>query len=90
MKKFYMAVTVCQDKNETVFTSRKNQEYNPGYYAYVHSIGQNDNLKSSLDSIGGLKRAQLCQTKKEAESLADFWNGRYKQNRTYLFEEVPT
>lgn len=88
MKKFYMAVTVCQDRNETTFTPRKNLEYNPGYYAFVHSVGQNDNLKSSLDSIGGLQAAQLCQTKKEAQQLANFWNNCYKKNGTYFFEEV--
>lgn len=88
MKKFYMAVIVCQDRNERIFTKRPSDDYNPGYYAYVHSVRQNDNLKTSLDSIGGLQAAQLCQTKKEAAQLADFWNDCYKCNGTYFFEEV--
>lgn len=88
MKKFYMAVTVCQDRNDRLFTPRPSDEYNPGYYAFVHSVGQNDNLKSSLDGIGGLQAAQLCQTKKEAAQLADFWNECYKRNGTYFFEGV--
>ena len=88
MKKFYMAVTVCQDRNDQIFAPRPSDEYNPGYYAYVHSVGQNDNLKSALDGISGLQAVQLCQTKKEAAQLADFWNECYKRNGTYFFEEV--
>ncbi len=88
MKKFYMAVTVKQDRNHRIFTECPSVEYSPGYYAFVHSIGQNDNLKSSLDSIGGLQCVQLCQSKKEAVQLADFWNDCYKQNGTYFFEEA--
>lgn len=88
MKKFYMAVTVCQDKNETTFAPRTNPEYSPGYYSFVFSVGENDNLASRLDNIGGLQAAQLCQTKKAAQELADFWNDCYKRNGTYFFEEV--
>ena len=88
MKKFYMAVTCCQNRNERIFSPRLSEEYNPGYYAFVHSIGQNDNLKTSLDRIGGLQAVRLCQTKKEAAQLANFWNDCYKRNGTYFFEKV--
>lgn len=88
MKKFYMAVTVCQDRNETIFTPRTNPEYNPGYCAFVYSVSESENLKRSLEIIGGLQAAQLCQTKKAAQELADFWNDCYKKNGTYFFEEV--
>lgn len=35
MSKIYMAVTVCQDRNESIFKPRENAEYSPGYYSYV-------------------------------------------------------
>lgn len=88
MKKFYIAVTVKQDRNDRVFTERPSEEYNPGYYAYVTSVSESDDLKSHLQTIGGLLHANICQTKRAAQELADFWNDCYKRNGTYFFGEA--
>lgn len=85
MKNYYIAVTVEQDRNENVFTGRTDEDYAPGYYAYVVKIGENENLKSSLDCIGGLKSANICPTKKAAAELVRFWNRCYIENGTALY-----
>lgn len=86
MSKIYMAVTVCQDRNETTFIPRENAEYSPGYYAYVVSCKAGENLKFALDRIGGLRVAHLCSTKKEAAEIVTAWNESYKANGEYLFD----
>lgn len=86
MSKIYMAVTVCQDRNESIFEPRENAEYSPGYYSYVLPCKAGGNLKFALDCIGGLQLAHLCNTKREAEDLVTAWNDSYKANGTYLFD----
>ena len=86
MSKIYMAVTVCQDKNHRTFTDRPSEEYSPGYYSYVVSANRGDNLKFTLDCIGGLQVAHLCSTKREAAELVEAWNAGYKANGNYLFD----
>lgn len=86
MSKIYMAVTVCQDKNETTFAPRTHQECSPGYYSYVLPCKAGENLKFALDCIGGLQVAHLCSTKKEAAELVTAWNAAYKANGEYLFD----
>lgn len=85
MSKIYIAVTVCQDRNETTFIPRENAEYSPGYYSYVLPCKAGENLKFVLDCIGGLRVAHLCSTKKEAEEIVTAWNETYKKNGEYLF-----
>ena len=68
MSKIYMAVTVCQDRNESIFKPRENAEYSPGYYSYVLPCKAGDNIKFVLDCIGGLQVAHLCSTKKRRRS----------------------
>lgn len=86
MSKIYIAVTVCQDKNETMFTPRANPYYSPGYYSYVLPCKAGDNLKFALDCIGGLQVAHLCSTKREAAELVESWNAGYKASGNYLFD----
>ena len=86
MSKIYMAVTVCQDRNETMFTPRANPDYSPGYYSYVLPCKSGENLKVALDCIGGLRVAHLCSTKREAAELVETWNAAYKANGEYLFD----
>lgn len=86
MSKIYMAVTVCQDRNETIFKPREKAEYAPGYYSYVLPCKAGENLKFALDCIGGLQVAHLCSTKKEAAELVETWNAAYKANGEYLFD----
>ena len=86
MKRFYIAVTIEQDRNERTFSERIAPEYNPGYCAFVVPVSEQDNLKSVLDSIGGLQHANIFPTKKAAEEVARYWNDGYKANGTYFFD----
>lgn len=86
MKNFYIVVAVEQDRNESVIKSRRSQEYNAGYYAYIIKADESKNIKNSLDCIGGLLHANICQTKKRATQIAGQWNAVYKANGTYLFD----
>lgn len=86
MSKIYMAVTIKQDRNESIFEPNTNKEYNPGYYSYVVPCKAGENLKFALDCIGGLQVAHLCSTKKEAAELVEAWNAAYKANGEYLFD----
>ena len=85
MKNFYIAVTVQQDRNETIFTKRINSEPNIGYYAYVVKCSEQDNIKSILGMIGGLLYANIYPTKKKASEIPASWNDGYKANGTYFF-----
>ena len=85
MKKFYIAYAAEQDKNERTFTPRENPEYAPGRCAGVISCSESDNLLFTLGSIGGLKAANICQTRKAALELANDWNNSFKANGTYFF-----
>ena len=82
---FYIAVTVKQDRNANIFVPNPTAEPNPGYYAYVVKCSESDNLKSKLDSIGGLLYANIYHTKKRAAEVVNHWNAAYKANGEYLF-----
>lgn len=86
MKYFYIAVTVQQDRNETIFTPRETDEINPGLYAYLIKCTESDNLKSVLERVGGLLHANIYHTKKRAAAVVEAWNASYKSNGTYLFD----
>lgn len=86
MKYIYLAVTVEQDKNESIFTDRTAPEYSPGFYAYVVKCSESDNIKSVFDRIGGLLHANIMQTRKKAVETVERWNAVYKANGTYLFD----
>lgn len=47
MKNFYVAVTVCQDKNESIFEPDEKRAPEPGYYAYVMPISNDTYLFDS-------------------------------------------
>ena len=80
MKNFYMAVSIVV---ESTFTDEPG-----GNYAYMVKFTSNDNLKSVLNRIGGLKAANMCATKKEAKELVETWNEAYRQNGTYAFSST--
>lgn len=86
MKRFYIAVTIKQDRNERTFSERIDPNCDPGYCAYVVPVSEQDNLKSVLDSIGGLQHANIFPTRKAAEEVARYWNDGYKANGTYFFD----
>ena len=72
-----MAVSVMV---ESIFTDGPG-----GNYAYMVKFTSNDNLRSILNRIRGLKAANMCATKKEAKELVNTWNEAFKQNGTYAF-----
>ena len=86
MKYFYIAVTIEQDRNENIFKERTNPEYNAGYYSYVIKCTERENIKSTLDAIGGLLHANIYPTKKRAAEVVECWNATYKANKKYLFD----
>ena len=85
-KYFYLAVTVKQNKNESIFADQEPKELEAGFYSYVVKCSESDNLKSKLDGIGGLQSVNICPTKKRAAELVTFWNDCHKANGTYLFD----
>ena len=85
MKKFYIAVTVEQNKNDVIFQDKTNTDYNPGYYAYIIPCTEYDNIKARLESVGGLLHANIYDTKKRAAEIVKAWNAAYKSNGTYLY-----
>ena len=86
MKNFYLAVTVEQDKNESILNKRTAPEYNPGYYSYIVKCSESQNVKSVLESIGGLLYANIFNTKKQATATVEYWNLMHKRNGKYLFD----
>lgn len=85
MGRFYMAVTVRQDRNESIFEGKKG-EYNPGYYSYIIPVNESLNIKSSLDAVGGLVSANIYPTRKRAAEVVNAWNDGYKAAGLYLFD----
>ena len=72
MKNFYIAVQI---------------EENDKFYAYVVKVSKNDNLLSKLE-IKNIITANICQSKKEAESWVQCWNDIHKAEKRYMFDEV--
>lgn len=81
----YIAVTVEQNRAESIF-GPASETYAPGFYSYVLMVSESDNLLSRLSSIGGLKQASVCTTKKKASEIAECWNACHKANGQYLFD----
>ena len=70
MKNFYVAVQIKEDDK---------------FYAYIVKVSNNDNILSKLN-IKNIITANICQTKKEAESLVKYWNDTHKANNRYMFD----
>lgn len=70
MKYFYIAVTV---------------EENGKYYSFAVKVSESDNLPSKL-AIKGLLQANLCQTKKQAREVVNFWNIIHRENGCFMFD----
>lgn len=86
MKGYYLAVSVTQDRYESIFTPDPTKEPSPGLYAYIIRCTGSDNLKAVLDRIGGLRAVNICQSKKAAAELVTAWNEAYKRNGAYLYD----
>ena len=70
MKNFYIAVQIKE---------------NDKFYAYVIKVSKSDNLLSKLE-IPNIITANICQSKKEAESWTQSWNDGFKANDKYMFD----
>ena len=70
MKNFYIAVQIKE---------------NDKFYAYVIKVSKSDNLLSKLE-IPNIITANICQSKKEAESWVQGWNDGFKANDKYMFD----
>ena len=76
MKRFYIAA----------FDSENGKNY-----AYVLPVSENNNLCARLAEHKNMVAANLCPTRKAANSLVIFWNNCFRQNGTYLYstKEAP-
>lgn len=72
MKNFYIAA---------------HQEENGKFYAFIIKIAESENVLSKI-SEKGIKAANICNTKADAEMLVNFWNDSYKKNGIYLKKEA--
>lgn len=52
-------------------------------FAYVLEAGSSNNLLYVLAGRSNLKYVNICDSKKEAKKIVDFWNDCYKKNDTY-------
>lgn len=72
MKAFYLAATISEDGK---------------FYPFVKRVTTSENLKSILEGFKGLEFINICERKKAAAALVEFWRDCYKKNGTYLFSE---
>ena len=70
MKNFYVALQV---------------EESGKYYAYVLKVSESENLIPALN-INNVQFANICETKKKAETVVNMWNTASKLNGNYLFD----
>lgn len=59
-------------------------EENGKFYAIAKKWNNSNNLVS-LFSEKKVLTANICDSKKEAEIIADAWNNQYKENGNYAF-----
>ena len=85
MSKIYMAVTVCQDKNETTLPREHTRNAAPVLLLCFAMQGRGK-PQFALDCIGGLQVAHLCSPKKRGGGACNRWNDAYKANGEYLFD----
>lgn len=81
MKYFYIAVTVDYTGDPHYYGDGEGLAKGK-YYSFVERVSHNDNILSRLGHIGGIKYANLCSSKKEAEELTAFWNDCFEKNGT--------
>lgn len=60
---------------------------NEKFYAYAVKVTESDNLLSKLN-IENIQYANICDSKKRAETIVNYWNECSKTNGNYLFDEV--
>ena len=60
-------------------------EENEKYYAFADTIKTGENLIYHCNRYAA-KLCHLCESRKEADTLAITWNNQYFNNGTYLFQ----
>lgn len=65
-----------------VFTIRENGKF----YSYADAIQNNNDLVSIFGGIKNLYTANACDTKHDADRIAQDWNEHYKRNGKYMFQ----
>lgn len=71
MNKTLFMVVTCEDNGKL--------------WSYAIKVPGSYNLVSVLAGIGGIKTANICQTYKRAQEIADCWNQTYKANGKNAF-----
>lgn len=56
-------------------------------YAAASPFSHGTNLAWEFDRVAGCVTANICETKKQAETIARLWNEAYKKNGTYAFDD---
>ena len=70
MKNYYIAVTIRLDNKLASF---------------VHKMSSNNNLLSLTDNTHVIC-AMICESKKNADFITNYWNQIYKEENRYLYE----
>lgn len=71
MKKIYIVIQIEENKK---------------YYTFADAIRTGENLKPFIERYNA-KFFHLCESRKDAETLAAQWNAIAKANGQYLFNE---
>ena len=56
-------------------------------YAAASPFTTSQNLSWAFDPAHGCVAANICETKKQAETIARLWNEAYKKNGIYAFND---
>lgn len=70
MKNFYFVFSAMMDGKNYAGTMTKTSQ---------------DNLAFLHQQIPNLTAVQICESKRQAEEIADYWNESFKKNGTSLF-----
>ena len=77
MKNFYAAVGASEQRKDGT----------KGYYSFVECFSDSQNLCNF--NFNAYEHVNLCETKKKAKELVEFWNNCYRKNGTYFFQNAP-
>ena len=70
MKYFYIVIQVKENNK---------------YYAYTLKVSETDNLLSKL-TIKNIISANICQTKKQAREIIEYWNNNFIKENKFMFD----
>lgn len=60
-------------------------DINEKHYSFVEVLRVGQNIKPLLERYQNIDCWHLCESRKQADELAIFWNNCYKNNGTYLY-----